>query len=62
MLGTIIGDIVGSGYEFNNFKSKRFEPFFHERARFTDDTVCTVAIADTLTSGIHPAAALKAWG
>lgn len=62
MLGTIIGDIVGSVYEFNNFKSKNFEPFFHERAHFTDDTVCTVAIADALTGGIHPAASLKAWG
>lgn len=62
MLGTIIGDIVGSVYEFNNFKSKAFEPFFHERARFTDDTVCTVAIADALTRGIHPAVSLKAWG
>lgn len=62
MLGTIIGDIVGSVYEFNNFKSKGFEPFFHERARFTDDTVCTVAIADALTRSIHPAASLKAWG
>lgn len=62
MLGTIIGDIVGSVYEFNNFKSKGFEPFFHERARFTDDTVCTVAIADALTGGIHPAVSLKAWG
>lgn len=62
MLGTIIGDIVGSVYEFNNFKSKGFEPFFHERSRFTDDTVCTVAIADALTGGIHPAVSLKAWG
>lgn len=62
MLGTIIGDIVGSVYEFNNFKSKGFDPFFHARARFTDDTVCTIAIADALTGGIHPTASLKAWG
>lgn len=62
MLGTIIGDIVGSVYEFNNFKSKGFDPFFHEHAHFTDDTVCTVAIADALTGGIHPGSSLKAWG
>ena len=62
MLGTIIGDIVGSVYEFNNFKSKSFDPFFHEGARFTDDTVCTVAIADALTRNIHPAISLKFWG
>ena len=62
MLGAIIGDIVGSVYEFNNLKSKSFEPFFHERARFTDDTVCTVAIADALTKNIHPAKSLRHWG
>lgn len=62
MLGSIIGDIVSSVYEFNNYKAKGFEPFFHEHARFTDDTVCTVAIADALTGGIHPAVSLKAWG
>jgi len=45
MLGSIIGDIVGSVYEFNNFRSKDFMPLFHRRAAFTDDTVCTVAIA-----------------
>lgn len=43
MLGAIIGDIIGSVYEFNNFRSKDFEPLFHRKAFFTDDTVCTVA-------------------
>lgn len=37
MLGAIIGDIVGSVYEFNNCRSKDFEPFFHHKAFFTDD-------------------------
>ena len=32
MLGAIIGDIVGSVYEFRNHRSKVFEPFFHPNA------------------------------
>ena len=45
MLGAIIGDIVGSIYEFNNHKSKEFE-FFGKGCSFTDDTVHTIAVAD----------------
>lgn len=62
MLGAIIGDIVGSVYEFNNYRSKDFEPLFHRKAFFTDDTVCTVAVADALVNNRHPAEALKDWG
>ena len=62
MLGAIIGDIVGSVYEFNNYRAKDFEPFFHERAFITDDSVCTVAVADALAGGIDPAVALRHWG
>jgi ADP-ribosylglycohydrolase len=62
MLGAIIGDIVGSVYEFNNFRSKDFGPLFHRKAFFTDDTVCTVAVADALVNNRHPAEALKDWG
>ena len=47
MIGAIIGDIVGSIYEHNNIKAKEF-PFFGDGCRFTDDTVCTVAVADCL--------------
>jgi len=42
MLGAIIGDIVGSVYEFNNIKTKDF-PFKNEKCFFTDDTVMTIA-------------------
>jgi ADP-ribosyl-[dinitrogen reductase] hydrolase len=45
MLGAIIGDIVGSIYEFDNHKSKDFE-LFGKNCSFTDDTVHTVAVAD----------------
>ena len=61
MLGAIIGDIAGSAFEFNNYRSKDFTPFFHAKARFTDDTVCTVAIADALLTGKAPAATLREW-
>lgn len=44
MLGSIIGDIVGSTYEFHNIKTKQF-PFFTEGSDFTDDSVLSLAIA-----------------
>ena len=47
MLGAIIGDIVGSKYEFNNTFDYNFE-MFGEGCDFTDDTICTVAIADAV--------------
>ena len=60
MLGAIIGDIVGSIYEFDNYRAKDFE-FFGRRADFTDDTVCTIAVADALLHTKHPADALYEW-
>ena len=50
MLGAIIGDIVGSVYEWNNIKTKDF-PLFSERGFFTDDTGMTIAVADALMNG-----------
>lgn len=52
MIGSIIGDIVGSVYEFtpNNIKSKEFE-LFSTRGDFTDDSILTVATADWLLHG-----------
>lgn len=50
MLGAIVGDIVGSIYEHDNIKTKRF-PLFGEDCRYTDDTVMTIATADALLSG-----------
>lgn len=48
MIGSIIGDIVGSRFEFRNCRSKDFE-LFNDRCIFTDDTVCTVATMQWLT-------------
>ncbi len=47
MLGAIIGDIVGSAYEWSPVKTTEFE-MFSSRSRFTDDTVLTVAVADAI--------------
>ena len=47
MLGAIIGDIVGSRYEFNNTKTKEFELLNHN-CFFTDDTVMSLAIAKAI--------------
>ena len=50
MIGAVIGDIVGSVYEWNNIKTKEF-PFFQDKCFFTDDTVMTVAVAEGLMNG-----------
>ena len=50
MLGAIIGDIVGSVYEFNNIKTKDF-PLFRDDCFFTDDTVMTCAVAEAVMKG-----------
>lgn len=63
MLGAIIGDIVGSIYEPKDrrIKTKAF-PFFAETCRFTDDSVCTVAVADTLLHALPAAETMRKWG
>ena len=50
MMGAIIGDIVGSRFEFHNHRSKDFE-FFHKDCEFTDDTVMTLAVAKGILRG-----------
>lgn len=47
MLGAIIGDIVGSRFEFDKIYKTDFELFTSECA-FTDDSICTVAVADAI--------------
>jgi len=47
MTGAILGDIVGSIYEFDNIKTKEFE-LFDKECFFTDDSVMTIAVAKAL--------------
>ena len=49
MLGAIIGDTVGSHYEFNNTKDYNFE-MFARPSSYTDDSVMTMAVAHWLLS------------
>ena len=50
MLGAIAGDIIGSVYERHNITVTDF-PLFDPQARFTDDTVLTVAVAEAILTG-----------
>lgn len=48
MYGALLGDMIGAPYEFDRGnKSKEF-PLFCEHSRFTDDSVMTIAVAETL--------------
>ena len=47
MLGALVGDIVGSVYEFFNAKTTDFK-LFYDQSRFTDDSVMTLAVAKWL--------------
>ncbi len=72
MYGAIIGDMVGSPYEFDEVNKSKDIDLFREDIRFTDDTVMTVAVADALLrSGPNASrekisqnvtASMQAWG
>ena len=47
MLGAIIGDMVGSIYEFNPIKSKNFD-IYDKKMTMTDDSLLTLAVAKVL--------------
>ena len=65
MLGAIAGDIIGSVYEgkkhWMRVRSADFQPLFSPHARFTDDTVLTVAVADALLHGLDLVESLKGY-
>lgn len=51
MYGAILGDIIGSPFEFDRGrKVKDFGPLFRPGSKFTDDSVMTVAVAEALMS------------
>ncbi len=52
MLGALIGDIVGSRFEFNNIKTKDFILFTNE-CTFTDDSLMTLAVAKVLMDKVY---------
>ena len=50
MLGVIAGDIIGSKYEFTKDKRYHFDPLFHPKSKYTDDTICTTAVMRSLSN------------
>ncbi len=52
MLGAIAGDIIGSVFEFTNVKPDLDFTLFVKDSEFTDDTVLTVALADSILNDI----------
>jgi len=61
MIGAIAGDVIGSIFEHYATKSTQF-PLFSPYSRFTDDTVLTVAIADSILRKVDYATSLKTFG
>lgn len=61
IIGAIIGDIVGSRFEFNNCLSTDFD-LFATGCRVTDDSIMTVAIAEWLTTGCNLVNIMRKWG
>ena len=60
MYGAIIGDIVGSRWEFNPTNDYNFEWLSSENG-FTDDTICTIAVADALLKGKDFGESIHEW-
>ncbi len=52
MIGAIIGDTVGSVYEFDNINVKKF-PLFGPKSRLTDDSIMTIAVAEMMQNGYY---------
>jgi len=61
MLGAIAGDILGSIHELNPIKIKKFK-LLDPGCVFTDDTVMTVAVADSIMIGVPYLESLQKWG
>lgn len=66
MLGAIIGDTVGSVYEFNNIRTKKFK-LFGNKNFLTDDSIMTIAVTEILKNGYQDdkekkIETLKKWG
>ena len=55
MYGALLGDIIGSVYEFDRSPKQKIFPLFSANSTFTDDSVMTIAVADALMKAdVHP--------
>ena len=63
MIGAIIGDIVGSRFEFDETPKDQFTLFMDKpQCDYTDDTIMTVAVADAILNNKTYADAMRLWG
>src|SRR5579871_4945096 len=60
MIGAIIGDYIGSVYERRNIRTTGF-PLIDPFCAFTDDSILTIALADSILSGTDYATLLKSY-
>lgn len=60
MLGAIIGDIVGSRWEFAPTNDYNFEWLSKDNG-YTDDTICTIAVADALLNDRDFGESIHSW-
>ena len=61
IIGAVIGDVVGSRFEWSNIKKTDFD-LFAPWSKFTDDTVMTIAVTEWLTAGGDLALIMQKWG
>jgi ADP-ribosylglycohydrolase len=61
MLGAIVGDVIGSVYEYLPTKSVDF-PLLEEASRFTDDSVMTIAVAHAILNNVPYDVSMKEFG
>lgn len=55
MIGAILGDMIGSPYEFDRSPKTKEFPLFSKHSEFTDDSVMTIAVADALLTTLGKA-------
>ena len=61
MFGAMIGDTLGSSFDCYPMKTKKFE-LLDNKSHFTDDTVMTIAVADSLMNEVPYVESLQKWG
>jgi ADP-ribosylglycohydrolase len=61
IIGAVIGDVIGSVFEWNNIKTTDFD-LFNPKCDFTDDTVLTIAVADCILNKIDFAKTIWEYG
>jgi type I restriction enzyme M protein len=53
MIGAILGDLIGSRFEFNNLRSKEFVLLDIEENFMTDDSLMSIAVAQAILESGH---------